>query len=288
MAYCTNHPTIEANATCVVCGQPFCDACLVQMPEGRSCLPCRDRQPTQMRTPLVLQALRTEAFAGTGRVEIGRWLSAGWQIVSGDLVTFAAATFLFVVLSLCSCTLLTGPMLCGLYLMAFRKMAGGRAEVKGVFDGFKRAIAIPAWLLLVVVQTAIARLAEGPQAFEFGWTSGARGIHPSVPMPGGPHQWIVPLVLGVLTPGFIFFVFPHIAARNVGPIDALRASWAVVRRNFLMFCLAGWLFATIAELGVFACTVGVLVTLPWMVAASAQAYADHFGIEGWGVGSGVP
>src|SRR5437762_13555352 len=86
MAFCTYHPGVEASGACARCGQPFCDACLVEILGQRFCGPCRDMRLAEMQAPLRMQGAAT--FAGTGKVDIGRWLTGGWQIIQPDLVTF--------------------------------------------------------------------------------------------------------------------------------------------------------------------------------------------------------
>ena len=48
MPTCQNHPAIEAEAPCASCGQPYCDACLVQFQGLRLCGRCRDLRLGQM------------------------------------------------------------------------------------------------------------------------------------------------------------------------------------------------------------------------------------------------
>jgi uncharacterized membrane protein len=87
-------------------------------------------------------------------------------------------------------------------------------------------------------------------------------------------------ILSALFAGAIFFVFPHIAARNVGPIEALQGSWEVFRRNILMFAVTAFVYNLIAEAGALACCIGAFVTAPLIVAATVNAYIDHFGLQG--------
>jgi hypothetical protein len=43
---CRNHPGREAAGHCSVCGKPFCQSCLIEMPDGR--LLCRNDASLQM------------------------------------------------------------------------------------------------------------------------------------------------------------------------------------------------------------------------------------------------
>jgi uncharacterized membrane protein len=165
-----------------------------------------------------------------------------------------------------------------MYMMAFRKMTYGTVEVGNVFDGFKRFLNAFLFLLIFFVIS---------YAVGFGIQMGTSVVQ--FIDPGNQSLAIVSLLIqfGISIPvqgllrGLTFFALPHIAARNANPIEALSASWEVVRRNFLMFCLAGLAFEFIGQAGVLAFCLGIFVTYPLIVAASAQAYADHYGIEGW-------
>lgn len=272
---CVNHPGIESTAACPDCGRPFCDSCLVDFMGQRYCGTCRDRRLAQAQG-LVYPEPR---LAGTGTVDLTGWLSAGWQIVQSDLVTFAVAALLTVLLSLVSCGITAGPMTCGLYLMAFRKLCGRPVEIGNVFDGFRRFLwAFLAFVLIAAAGAALERVLSAPAHVIAALGRDAWALQ----LMAVTYEWLVRTVVDAGIAGITFFVFPHIAARNVNPIDALGASWSVFRRNPLLFCLTGFAFSLIAvPVGAAACCVGVLVTLPLAVAAQARAYADHFPIEGF-------
>src|SRR5919109_5221028 len=153
MAACVNHAWIETNQACANCGQPFCDSCLVELLGQRYCGPCRDLRLTRLQGPADTRA----PYAGTGTVNIGRWLSEGWQIVQADVLTFALATLLFIGLSILSAFILAGPLLCGLYLMAYRKMVYGQVEIGHLFDGFRRFL----WAFLASLLIFGGRFAVG-------------------------------------------------------------------------------------------------------------------------------
>jgi len=278
LPFCSHHPGIEASANCARCGQPFCDACLVEILGQRFCAPCRDVRLAEMQAPLRLQG--APVFAGTGKVDIGRWLGGGWQIIQTDLLTFAVATLLATIFSVLSCYLLAIVMWCGLTMMCYRKLTTGYVEVGHLFDGFRRT----GWGIVAVLFAAV--VAGLMYAAMFGATFGLQWVgmrqnNPILPLLGSLAGNGVSMVLGFLLAGLVFFIVPHIAARNVNPVEAFQASWEVCRRNYLMFCLTGWLFNLLAGLGVWALCIGWFVSVPWVVAATAYAYADHFGIQGW-------
>jgi hypothetical protein len=240
----------------------------------RFCGPCRDYRLYVMQHPGGPGAV----YSGTGTVDMGRWLGAGWNIISQDLVTWGVAMLLVGVIGVFSCYVCLGPLMVGMYMMAFRKMTFGTVEVGNVFDGFKRFL--NAFLFLLVFFVISYAIGFGLQLS----TSALRFVDPqnqSLALVAVLIQLGISIPVQGLLRGLTFFALPHIAARNANPIEALTASWEVVRRNFLMFCVAGLAFEIIGQAGILALCLGVFVTYPLIVAASSQAYADHFGIEGW-------
>jgi hypothetical protein len=280
MAYCVNHPTTETDHTCAQCGRPFCDACLVEILGQRYCGPCRDRRLAEMQGQLTPPQTTAPPFAGTGTVDIGRWLTAGWQLIQGDILVFAVASLLYMLIGGLTCGILAGPMTCGMYLMVFRKMAYGRVEIGNVFDGFRRAgWAILGFFLLVAISFGVGIVLGLPGTAV--QTIGQVQKNTGLTIVGALLNQIVSLAGGLVVGGALLFMFPHIAARNSNPIEALSASFQVFRRNWLMFVLTALLFQLIESAGVLALCVGIFVTVPLVMAATAQAYADHFGIEGF-------
>ena len=53
----------------------------------------------------------------------------------------------------------------------------------------------------------------------------------------------------------------------------------VFSRDALMWWVVGLVFTTISFAGIIGCFVGLFVTIPWMISASAVAYRDLFGID---------
>lgn len=274
MAACLNHPVIETDAGCARCAQPYCDACLVDFMGQRFCGPCRDYKLYEMQHPGGPGAV----YSGTGTVDMGRWLGAGWNIISQDLATWAVATFLFFLLTGCSIQVCYGPLSAGLYMMAFRKMTYGNVEIGNVFDGFQRFLNAFLLVLLVAVVVGVVSFGVnlGTTALQFIDTSNR-----SLPFISVMINYGLSVPIQGIAEGFTFFALAHVAARNANPIDALSASWEVIRRNPLMFVICGIVFTFISLAGTAAFCIGILVTYPLTMAAVAQAYADHFGIDGW-------
>ncbi len=213
-------------------------------------------------------------LGGTGEVDIGAWLNAGWYTVTGDIGTFMLATLMVSVLSVFSVGICAGPLTVGLYMMILRRLQGQAVQAGDVFDGFRWfGSAFVAWLLITLASMGIALVSSGPSMViqvsggddvlfmvSMFWSYGARFI-------------LTPLLQGA-----VLFTFAHIAATGASPMDAISASFEVFKRNILLFALTALLFQIITGLGTIACCVGVLVSVPIVMAATAQAYIDHFGL----------
>lgn len=273
MAVCLNHNWIETQAYCVACGRPFCGNCLVPFLGQPHCGPCRDQRLASVQGPV---PATTAPLAGTGRVEIGRWVGEGWRITRESGGLFVAAILVAGILSLFSLYICLPAFMCGLYLMAFQKITTGTVSFGTLFLGFRRfKNAFLAGLLIWGISFVLFLALGIAMGVSFSLPGGEQAVNASQPMLNLITN-VYTMVLGGLT----FFVFPHIAARNAGPIEALSASWQVVRRNPVMFCVAYLALYIVSLLGVLACFIGIFFTIPIMLNGNAQAYADHFGLEG--------
>jgi len=216
-------------------------------------------------------------FAGTGNVDLSGWLTRGWETIKDDLVTFAVGALIAVLLGGLTCGVLGPAMQCGLFMMCFRKMLYGRVEINDVMGWTRRAgPAILLWAIMLVPGIVIYAIANGPGFV----VAAAAPDDETASMLCSLWSVGVNAVLQTLLGGVIFFVVPHIAARNVQPMEAIRASWEIFRRNWFMFVLVAFVYGLIAGLGLLACCIGILVTAPLVAAATAHAYADHFGLTG--------
>ena len=206
------------------------------------------------------------------------WLSRGWGTIKDDLVAFAVASLVAGLIGLVTCGILVPALVyCGIAMMAFRKILYGRVEIGNVFDGTKRFVpAILTALLLLIPYLLINVISQGPQMAAQALAPNNQGAL----LAAGLWNIVSGVILGALFAGAIFFAFVHIAARNVGPIEALQASWEIFRRNVVMFTVTAFVYELISGLGVIACCVGAFVTAPLVTAAMVHAYIDHFGLQG--------
>jgi uncharacterized paraquat-inducible protein A len=80
--------------------------------------------------------------------------------------------------------------------------------------------------------------------------------------------------------GLVFFTFPLIVDRGMGPLEAVQASVDVTRGDWLMFTCFAFVVQLIAGVGAFACYVGLLASYPLFFTISVIAYRDCFNVQG--------
>lgn len=80
--------------------------------------------------------------------------------------------------------------------------------------------------------------------------------------------------------GLLMFTYPLIADRNLGSIEAIKASLDITKQNPLMFILFGIVAHLIGGIGIIVCCVGVIFTAPLLITTVACAYRDCCGLPG--------
>lgn len=85
---------------------------------------------------------------------------------------------------------------------------------------------------------------------------------------------------GILLAGLLFFIYPLIVDRRLGPVEAMKTSLQVTGQNWLMFILFGTAVWTLSFAGYLACCIGVVVTYPLLFTITVVAYRDCFGTPG--------
>jgi hypothetical protein len=183
-------------------------------------------------------------------IQVGKWVSEGWQIIKP--VLWPMIGFLLITNVISNATgglslLIYGPLMAGAYLVPLRRLKGRPHNFGSFFDGFRAFV--PLFLLSLV---------SGLLVFTGMLFLILPGIYLSV-----AFGWAQLLVID----------------RGMDFWPALMASMKVVNRNFWgtlgFFLIAGLL----ASLGLLACCVGYLFTWPWLVGMQLAAYRDIFGVS---------
>jgi hypothetical protein len=201
---------------------------------------------------------------GAPEVKIGDWLRDGWAIFVSDVGMFLLASLIYnVIIGTClGGLILYGPLTCGMYLMIFDRMQGGKVDVRRLFKGFDFfGQAFVAGLIFFALASLGMAIAYAGLSF-----------------------FVIPSLIGIglsaLFQTAFLFTFQLIVDRKGSGIGAISTSYVKITENFGQFLLFGLVSCLIQMVGYATFFVGCLVTTPLVLAASAAAYRDVFGLEG--------
>ncbi|MBI1897725.1 MAG: hypothetical protein HYZ57_21470 [Acidobacteria bacterium] len=225
---------------CANCGSPLA-------PEARFCNVCGQAQPLAAEgAPQSRAAVEFVPRAGI-RSSTGAWLSEGWTVIKGDLGAFALMGLLYLVINGLVPVIMQGPLAAGLELAVILKLVRGRVDFADMFKGFN-----------YFVPTLVASLIISAFVFV------------------GSLFCLIP---GIVLAAMYLFTFLFIIDKRMDFWPAMQASHAVVKNDYFGFSLFVIAAGLINLLGVLACIVGLLITIPWTFAAITVAYRDLVGFE---------
>lgn len=214
--------------------------------------------PTPYYAPPLPVQYQPAEQPGQTSISLGGWLSGGWQVYKENWSVMSLATLLSALLSMATVGILAGPMLMGLFRMAFKTMRGERPEIGDLFNwrgSFVQAFLTA--LIFAIIQFGLGGLGNN-----------------------NPFLSLLSLAATPLLSVMLGFTMSLIEERGEDVANAInQVARLVFSRDAFMWWVVGLVFSAIASGGVLACGVGVLVTLPWMISSSAVAYRDVFGID---------
>jgi uncharacterized membrane protein len=189
-----------------------------------------------------------------------RWLAGAWDLVGADLAVFSLAAFLTIAGSLLSVWILAMPLTVGLCIMFLEKLQGNKPTLRHLAEGLSRfPAAVFTWAVYLVclVPFSAAHVAL------YGLSHGA-------------NRWgTMAEVLGhlvVATP--LLLTAPLIAHLDVGGREAVSLSWTRVRTILPLAFVTVTILSVLLVAGLFACGVGIIITLPVTVGALVLAYRE--------------
>ena len=193
-------------------------------------------------------------------VRIGDWIREAWEIFISDAGMFMLAGLVYALLTGLCFPILFGPLTCGMYLMVFERMRGGRVDIGRLFAGFdyfgQSLVAgliycalIFVGMLLVVVGFAFLMI-------------------PS----------LIGIAVWVIAQTVFLFTFQLIIEQRMSATEAIAASYNKIRENlgeFLLLSLVLWAISAAGS----SVVIGFVVTVPLTFSLTALAYRDFFGFE---------
>lgn len=139
-------------------------------------------------------------------------------------------------------------LMAGAYRAAFKQMRGGQVSVSDLFSGGDVFLRVAGGVVLTGLLTA-----------------------------AGAIFCILP---GFIAVGLFYFTVPLIIDKNLGVIDAMKASLEVTKARWYMFALFAIVVSLLAQVGSVACGVGMLATFPLYFTINTVAFRDLFGVQG--------
>lgn len=176
---------------------------------------------------------------------MGRWLSAGWNLVTEDLGTYIVITLISFLLS--SVPLIQGSLIAGFHIYTLKKLTGRRAEFADMFKGFNFFIPALVASLLIGLFTFIGFLCL-----------------------------IIP---GLVIIAMYKFTYLFIVDKRMDFWQAMKASHAIVRNDYFGFTMFVIVVFLVNVLGFLCLLVGLLVTVPLTFAAITVAYQEIVGFD---------
>ncbi len=221
----------------------FCATC------GRAQTPVDTSYVTEPPTPPPAQEIpyAPPPITATRSAETGRWISEGWQLMSGELAQIVLASLLGAVVANVTFGILAGAFTLGMDILLARKLLYGRVDLGDLFKGLKYWV--DGLLATIVIAIFVAL---------------------------GSLLCIIP---GLIVAAMYMFTFHFIFDKRLGFWDAMQASHNVVKQDYFGYTIFLICVGLLNILGVFACLVGVLVTIPWGHAAVTVAYRDAVGFD---------
>jgi uncharacterized membrane protein len=221
----------------------FCSKCGAQIgPDARVCPQCGNLQGGALVFPPVAWIAPVGVKAQTGR-----WISAGWQMVTADLGNFALVALIFVVVNSFASIVTQGPLQTGFHLFCMRRMYNRRTDIGDIFKGFD--FFLPAFVAALLIGIFVGF-----------------GI-------------ILCIIPGLILASMYKFTYLFILDKKMDFWPAMEASHAVVKNDYFGFTMFLIVMGLINLLGLLCCVVGLLVTIPLSVAAITVAYQEIVGFE---------
>jgi len=209
-------------------------------------------------------------------------LSESWNLLSGQYWVFLAITLVGMLLqSFVPINILTGPMMCGIFLAWFALMQGKAVTFEMLFKGFDFfgdslivSLILVAVVIVVMIPAYVLLIAGiGLGAATANDTPEIMGL--AVLLSSSIFILLILTVMTVIMTLFIF-VYPLIVDRKLKAIPALKTSAAAAWGN--LWGVLGLLGITslIATFASFLCLIPVFLVAPWLFGAIGIGYRRIF------------
>lgn len=213
-------------------------------------------------------------------VQFGDWISRGWELFRSNWKVWSligSLIFLSVVLML----LLTVVVLILMPLVNFSEPTAILLLLLILLLGTLGLFLWNGYISAIAYQTAFRQI-KGEKINTVDFKLG--DFQTTIRIAGATVLIILLTMIGLLMcilPAFIvagltYLTIPSIVRNQSGIFEALNRSFEITRSDWLMFTVFALVVSMIAQIGAYACYIGLIFTLPLMFTISAVAYIDCF------------
>jgi hypothetical protein len=188
-------------------------------------------------------------------IDISDVLRRSFDLYKENITTLLIATFLAFVISMFSVGILAGPMFAGLVLINLRLIdkRSPKPEIGDLFRGFDYFLPTLVYFILLGAALLAGMLF-------LSW----------LPFIG---RMIFSLYLYLVLTVNLFSIF-YIVERRMDVVAAIQKSFEFVRQNFWIFFAVSIVAGVAGSLGIIACGIGIIVTMPMNLCITAVVYRD--------------
>ncbi|MDO9542910.1 MAG: hypothetical protein Q7J98_11395 [Kiritimatiellia bacterium] len=191
-------------------------------------------------------------------VKFGEWIQAGFSLYRDNFVVLVLSALIATILSAVTLGILTGPMFAGLIIITLGCLdkKEPKSEIGDIFKGFEYFL--DAFLFVIIwgaISIAVTLLLN------------------LIPCAGQ----ILSVFVSVIISTFVMFGLFLIVDRKMNFWPASMASINLVKTNFFPFAGLMIVAGVLGHIGVLACGIGIIITVPITVCIIAAAYRDLFG-----------
>ncbi|AZA52568.1 hypothetical protein [Chryseobacterium sp. G0201] len=207
---------------------------------------------------------------------IGKYVSDGFELFKKDIGGFIVATILAIVMSIIP---FCGLLALGNFYKICRKVdAGEKVQAGDIFDftdfwvyfKFMILLFVAIFILMIPIQVSMVPMI---MAAKYGDGTGDVG---TALFAGGMGVWMILFILLIFAFAISFyFVQPLISIYRVQSVrKAYSLSWKIAKKNFFMILIFSLVVGVISELGIIACGIGIIFTIPIGICIKYVSFKD--------------
>ena len=188
-------------------------------------------------------------------IDIGEALRRGFELYKENITTLMLATLLATIISFVSVFILAGPMFAGVIMLtlALVDKKQPKPDIGAIFKGFDVFLPSLVFMILLLVATFVGQL--------------ILGLFPLI-------GFFTSTLYGMALSTVVMFGLFYIADKGMDVVAAIQKSYEVVKSNFWIFLGLNIVAQVVSSLGVIACIIGIIVTLPMYYCTIAVVYRD--------------